>query len=103
MPKPSSDIAFTPAVKAIHSRRSRAAYAEQEARGGFLTTIDESLVLFLAGVDTAYMASANAVGQPHAQHRGGPKGFIRVVDGRTLAPKARPTPTPSTGVSSSTS
>jgi predicted pyridoxine 5'-phosphate oxidase superfamily flavin-nucleotide-binding protein len=85
MPNPSSDIAFTPAVKAIQSRRrSRAAYAQQEAQGGFRTMIDESLVRFLAGVDTAYLATANAAGQPYAQHRGGPKGFIRVVDGRTL-------------------
>jgi predicted pyridoxine 5'-phosphate oxidase superfamily flavin-nucleotide-binding protein len=85
MPAPSSDIAFTPVVKAVQSRRrSRAAYAEMEAGGGFRTAIDESLVLFLAGVDTAYLATANATGQPYAQHRGGPKGFIRVVDERTL-------------------
>lgn len=85
MPAPSSDIAFTPMVKAVQSRRrSRAAYAEMEAQGGFRTAIDESLVQFLAGVDTAYLATANAAGQPYAQHRGGPKGFIRVVDERTL-------------------
>jgi predicted pyridoxine 5'-phosphate oxidase superfamily flavin-nucleotide-binding protein len=72
-------------VKAVQSRRrSRAAYAEMEARGGFRTAIDESLVLFLAGVDTAYLATASAAGQPYAQHRGGPKGFIQVVDERTL-------------------
>jgi predicted pyridoxine 5'-phosphate oxidase superfamily flavin-nucleotide-binding protein len=85
MPHPSSDIAFTPAVKAVQSRRrSRAAYAELEARGGFRTAIDESLAMLLAGVDTAYLATASAAGQPYAQHRGGPKGFIRVVDERTL-------------------
>jgi len=85
MTAPSSDIAFTPSVKAVQSRRrSRAAYAEMEARGGFRNGIDEDLVLFLAGVDTAYLATASADGQPYAQHRGGPKGFIRAVDGRTL-------------------
>jgi predicted pyridoxine 5'-phosphate oxidase superfamily flavin-nucleotide-binding protein len=85
MPVPSSDIAFTPAVKTVQSRRgSRAAYAEMEAQGGFRTAIDDSLVRFLAGVDTAYLATANAAGQPYTQHRGGPKGFIRVVDERTL-------------------
>jgi predicted pyridoxine 5'-phosphate oxidase superfamily flavin-nucleotide-binding protein len=85
MPQPSSDIAFTPAVKAVQNRRrSRAAYAELEARGGFRTAIDDSLAIFLAGVDTAYLATASAAGQPYAQHRGGPKGFIRVVDERTL-------------------
>ena len=82
---PSSDIAFTPAVKAVQSRRgSRVAYARQEARGGFQTAIDERLALFLADVDTAYLSTANSTGQPYAQHRGGPKGFIRMVDERTL-------------------
>jgi predicted pyridoxine 5'-phosphate oxidase superfamily flavin-nucleotide-binding protein len=83
---PSSDIAFTPTVKALQSARgSREAYARQEARGGFRTLIDEGLEHFLAGIDTAYLATANADGQPYAQHRGGPKGFIRVLDDRTLA------------------
>ena len=82
---PSSDIAFTPSVKAVQARRkSRDAYAKLEAGGGFRTAIDEDLVLFLGGVDTAYLATANAAGQPYAQHRGGPKGFIRVVDAHTL-------------------
>ena len=86
MPTPSSDIAFTPAVKAMQSaRRSRAAYAEMEARGGFRTVLDESLVQFLSEVDTAYLATASADGQPYAQHRGGPKGFIRALDETTLA------------------
>jgi predicted pyridoxine 5'-phosphate oxidase superfamily flavin-nucleotide-binding protein len=77
---PSSDIAFTPAVKAIQTARgSRAAYARIEARGGFRTDIDENLAGFLECVDTAYLATANAAGQPYAQHRGGPKGFIRVL------------------------
>lgn len=85
MPAPSSDIAFTPVVKAVQSRRrSRAAYAQMEDQGGFRTAIDDSLVRFLAGIDTAYLATANAAGQPYAQHRGGPKGFIRVMDAHTL-------------------
>ncbi len=50
-----------------------------EARGGFCTDIDENLAAFLEGIDTAYLATANAAGQPYAQHRGGPKGFIRVL------------------------
>jgi predicted pyridoxine 5'-phosphate oxidase superfamily flavin-nucleotide-binding protein len=82
---PSSDIAFTPAVKTIQAARgSRNAYARLEAGGGFRTAIDDNLVDFLAQVDTAYLATANADGQPYAQHRGGPKGFIRVVDGNTI-------------------
>jgi predicted pyridoxine 5'-phosphate oxidase superfamily flavin-nucleotide-binding protein len=82
---PSSDIAFTAAVKAVQTRRrSREIYAKVEARGGFRTAITPDLVDFLAGVDTAYLATASADGQPYAQHRGGPKGFIRVVDDHTI-------------------
>ena len=85
MPTPSSDIAFSPAVKQVQAARgSRAAYAKVEARGGFRTAITEDLAAFLAEVDTAYLATASAGGQPYAQHRGGPKGFIRVIDEHTL-------------------
>ena len=81
----SSDIAFTPAVKDVQSRRgSRKIYEKVEARGGFQTGITEDLVAFLATVDTAYLATASADGQPYAQHRGGPKGFIRVIDAHTI-------------------
>jgi len=86
MSSASSDIAFTPAVKAVQARRgSRGAYAKVEARGGFRTAITPDLVAFLAQVDTAYLATTSAAGQPYAQHRGGPKGFIRALDERTLA------------------
>ena len=82
---PSSDIAFTPKVKAVQAARgSRAAYARIEARGGFRTEIDDTLRSFLAGADSAYLATANAAGQPYVQHRGGPRGFIRVIGARTL-------------------
>ncbi|HEY0134800.1 MAG TPA: pyridoxamine 5'-phosphate oxidase family protein, partial [Nannocystis sp.] len=71
-----SDIAFTPAVKAVQARRgSRTAYARMEARGGFETAITPDLRELLAVVDTAYLATTNAAGQPYAQHRGGPRGF----------------------------
>ncbi len=82
-----SDIAFTPAVKAIQDRRgSRSAYARMEARGGaFQTLVTPELIELLAEVDTAYLATTNAAGQPYAQHRGGPRGFIRALDESTLA------------------
>jgi hypothetical protein len=83
---PSSDIAFTPMVKAIQARHgSRALYAKTEARGGFRTAITDDLVAFLGEIDTAYLATSNAAGQPYAQHRSGPKGFIAAIDGQTLA------------------
>jgi uncharacterized protein len=82
---PSSEVAFTPAVKAVQScKGSRRAYARVEAEGGFETAVTEELVAFLADVDTAYLATASARGQPYAQHRGGPKGFIRALDEKTL-------------------
>lgn len=82
---PSSDVAFTPAVKALQEARgSRASYARMEDHGGFRTAITPDLQDFLAEIDTAYLATSNATGQPYAQHRGGPKGFIQVIDDHTL-------------------
>jgi predicted pyridoxine 5'-phosphate oxidase superfamily flavin-nucleotide-binding protein len=82
----SSDVAFTPAVKAVQSRKgSRDAYAGVEARGGWRTEIDEQLSAFLADINSLYFATASADGQPYIQHRGGPKGFIKVLDRNTLA------------------
>lgn len=84
MSPPSSDVAFSLAVKAIQQARgSRAVYEKMEARGGFRTGIGDDLAAFLGEVDTAYLTTASAAGQPYAQHRGGPKGFIRVL-GQTL-------------------
>jgi hypothetical protein len=73
-------------VKAIQARKgSREAYAEAEQRGGWRTEIDEDLAAFLAGVDSLYFATASADGQPYIQHRGGPKGFVKVLDKSTIA------------------
>jgi predicted pyridoxine 5'-phosphate oxidase superfamily flavin-nucleotide-binding protein len=85
MNHPSSDVAFTSAVKAVQVRRgSRAHYANVEAHGGFETVVTDELRQFLSIVDTAYLATASADGQPYAQHRGGPKGFIQAIDERTI-------------------
>ncbi len=82
----SSDVAFTPAVKAIQTRKgSRDAYAHVEQSGGWRTEIDEDLTAFLAAQDSMFLATATADGQPYIQHRGGPKGFIKVLDKNTLA------------------
>jgi uncharacterized protein len=81
-----SDIAFTPAVKAIQSARgSRAAYAQMEEGGGWRTEIDDDLAAFIAAQTSVFLATANAGGQPYIQHRGGPPGFLRVIDAKTLA------------------
>ena len=82
----SSDIAFTPAVKSVQARKgSRQAYARVEQQGGWRTEIDENLAGFLAETNSFYFATASASGQPHIQHRGGPKGFIKVLDKNTIA------------------
>jgi len=82
----SSDVAFTPAVKAIQGRKgSRNAYARVEQNGGWRTEIDEDLTAFLAAQGSMFLATATADGQPYIQHRGGPKGFIKVLDKNTLA------------------
>src|SRR6478735_8783196 len=80
-----SDVAFTPAVKSIQTRKgSREGYAHAEQRG-WRTEVDENLAAFLADANSFFLATASAAGQPYIQHRGGPKGFLRVLDERTLA------------------
>jgi len=80
-----SDVAFTPAVKSIQARKgSRAAYARVE-QNGWRTEIDDQLAAVLADSNSIYLATASSDGQPYIQHRGGPKGFIKVLDSQTLA------------------
>jgi predicted pyridoxine 5'-phosphate oxidase superfamily flavin-nucleotide-binding protein len=82
----SSDIVFSRQVKAVQARRgSRGGYARMEAKGGFATTVDPSLAEFIAGMRSFYLATASKDGQPYVQHRGGPPGFLHVIDERTLA------------------
>ena len=82
----SSDVAFTPAVKSIQARKgSREAYAHVEENGGWRTEIDERLASQLADTNSFYLATATADGQPYIQHRGGPKGFIKILDKNTIA------------------
>ena len=82
---PSSDVAFTASVKALQERRgSRKAYRRMEERGGWETRVTPELAAFLGERDSAYLATATSAGQPYIQHRGGPKGFIRVLDDKTL-------------------
>ena len=85
MSEPVGHVAFMPTVKEIQERRgSRASYAKLEAPGPSRATVTPDLIAFLEQVDTAYVATASANGRPYAQHRGGPKGFIRALDERTL-------------------
>ena len=80
-----SDVAFTPTVKAIQSRKgSRGAYARMESQGGWATAITEELAAFIAAQTSIFLATANAQGQPYIQHRGGPPGFLQVFDEHTI-------------------
>lgn len=81
----SSDVAFTPTVKAIQSRKgSRQGYAQREQKGAWPTVITEDLKGFIEAQTSIFLATANAEGQPYIQHRGGPAGFLRVLDSKTI-------------------
>ncbi len=80
-----SDVAFTPTVKAVQARLgSRKGYARMEQQGGWATEIDADLAAFIAAQRSFFLGTANAEGQPYIQHRGGPRGFLRVLGPRTL-------------------
>ena len=77
----SSDIAFTPSVKAIQTAKgSRFNYERMELGGGWETAVTPDLESFLADLDMFYLGTANAEGQPYIQYRGGSPGFLKVVD-----------------------
>lgn len=81
-----SDVAFTPAVKAAQQTRgSRAGYEKAMARHDWGDQVTPALAAFIAERDSFYLGTASADGQPYIQHRGGPKGFLKVLDERRLA------------------
>ncbi len=85
MPEFPSDVAFTPAVKAIQEQKgSRDSYAQMERGPGWEITATPDLAEFLADLDMFYLGTANAAGQPYIQYRGGPPGFLKVLDPQTL-------------------
>ena len=80
-----SDIAFTAAVKSVQERKgSRQNYARMERSHGWQTAITPDLAAFIAELDMFYLGTATADGQPYIQHRGGPRGFLKVIDDQTL-------------------
>ena len=82
----SSDVAFTPAVKNIQARKgSRRSYARIEEQGAWQTRVTPDLAEFIGAQTSVFLATANGQGQPYIQHRGGPPGFLKVLDDRTLA------------------
>jgi uncharacterized protein len=82
----SSDVAFSPTVKALQERKgSRHAYHRQEEGGSWPTRITPDLAAFIAAQTSFFIATANRDGQPYIQHRGGAPGFLRLLDDQTLA------------------
>lgn len=80
-----SDVAFSPSVKAVQERKgSRTAFATREAGRPWPTAISDDLKAFIEAQTSIYLATAGADGQPYIQHRGGPPGFLRVIDETTI-------------------
>lgn len=81
-----SDVGFTPAVKAIQEQKgSRGGYAKMEQKGGWRDKVTDDLEAYLSERNSFYLGTASADGQPYIQHRGGKKGFLKVLDDKTLA------------------
>ena len=79
-------LVFTPVIKALQERYcSRRQYAKREDSSFSPDSIGPPESQFLAETDSFYMSSVGATGWPYVQHRGGPKGFLKVIDERTLA------------------
>jgi len=85
MPRAFADISFTPSVKAAQAR-----YGSRENNRGFELAEDPRNALhaheieFIASRDSFYQATVSETGWPYVQHRGGPAGFLRVLDARTI-------------------
>jgi predicted pyridoxine 5'-phosphate oxidase superfamily flavin-nucleotide-binding protein len=79
-----SNIVFTPAARRAQAERGSARGYEKKVEQGFPDRVTPELAAFIAEQDTAFLGTASADGAPYIQHRGGPKGFIKVVDERTL-------------------
>ena len=79
-----SDLVFPPAVRRAQAERGTAQAYAKKIEHGFPNAVTPELAAFIAEQDTAFLATASAGGAPYVQHRGGPKGFIKVVDEHTL-------------------
>jgi predicted pyridoxine 5'-phosphate oxidase superfamily flavin-nucleotide-binding protein len=79
-----ASIVFTPAVQKAQAERGSATAYERRLADGFPDTVTPELAQFIAEQDVAFLGTASRDGAPYIQHRGGPKGFIKVIDERTL-------------------
>ena len=79
-----SDIVFTPAARRAQAERGSARAYDKRIAAGFPDRVTAELASFIGELDTAFLATVSAAGAPYIQHRGGPKGFIKVLDEKTL-------------------
>jgi uncharacterized protein len=81
-----SDVAFTPSVKTEQEKHgSRSGYQKMVEKKDWRDTISDDLKSFISERDSFYLATSSKDGQPYIQHRGGPKGFLHMLDEHTLA------------------
>jgi len=79
-------LVFTPVIKALQERHgSRRQYARLEKSGTSPDRLGREESEFIAERDSFYLASVGETGWPYIQHRGGPRGFLKVIDERTIA------------------
>ncbi len=79
-----SDIVFTAAARRAQAERGSARNYDKRVAAGFPDHVTSELAAFIADLDAAFLATVSAEGAPYIQHRGGPKGFIKVLDNKTL-------------------
>lgn len=79
-----AEIVFPPAAQRAQAKRGSARAYAGKVESGFPNTITPDLAAFIAERDTAFLATVSEAGAPYIQHRGGPKGFIKVIDEHTL-------------------
>jgi len=79
-----SELVFTPAARRAQAERGSAGMYEKRFAAGFPNRVTPELAAFIGQLDTAFLATASAAGGPYIQHRGGPRGFIKMLDDKTL-------------------
>ena len=85
MPYGFLDIAITPSVRAVQKEMGSDRLFADFKGNRESDRLTENEALFIADRDSFYMASVSETGWPYVQHRGGPRGFLKVIDDRTLA------------------
>lgn len=80
-----AELAFTPKVRAVQEAQgSRSHYARVEQGDAHNDALSDREAEFITERDSLYMASVSETGWPYVQHRGGPPGFVKVIDSRTI-------------------